>query len=173
MRLFHHAVLDDELVRGKTDPLRGHLDQHAARFGGRVPERDAAQLDAGAAGRAALVARGRGIAHLHAHLLERDVELLGDDLRDGDVHALAHVHLAEIGGHAAVGKDGDPGVELVRCQGRLAARGGAGRHALAHRGGDRAGNGDADDERAGGFEKIAAGSRVHGRLLMPSPAPRA
>ena len=50
-----------------------------------------------------------------------DVELFGDHLRDRDVDALAHVHLAEISGHAAVGNDGDPRVELVRPERRFAA----------------------------------------------------
>ena len=47
-------------------------------------------------------------------LLERDVELFGDDLGDGDVHALAHLRLAEERGDAAVGQHGDPRIELVR-----------------------------------------------------------
>jgi hypothetical protein len=65
-----------------------------------------------AAGGAALVARGRGIAHQHLDLVESDIELLGHDLRDRDVEPLAHVHLAEEGVHPTVGQHRDPRVEL-------------------------------------------------------------
>ena len=98
--------------------------------------------------------------------VEADVELLGDDLRDRDVDALAHVHLAEEGGDAAVGQDRDPGIELVGQQ-RAACRRAAPcasawlerRTAPAER--------DADDERAGGLEEIAA--RRSMRRSWPPP----
>ena len=73
-----------------------------------------------------------------------DVELFGHDLGDRDVDALAHVHLAEEGGDAAVGQHGDPGVELV---GHRAAACRAGWRLAQARVATRAGHGDADDER--------------------------
>ena len=45
---------------------------------------------------------------------ERHVELFGDDLADGDMQAVAHVHLAEIGRDGAVGVHRDVGGQLVR-----------------------------------------------------------
>ena len=81
----------------------------------------AAELDAGGARGAALVHAGGGVAHEDLHGLERHVELFGDDLADRDEQAVAHVHLAEVGGDGAVGVDGDVGRELVRRQRRLGA----------------------------------------------------
>ena len=47
---------------------------------------------------------------------ERRVEFFGNHLRDGDGDAVAHIHLAEIGGDRAVGIDGDVARELIRRQ---------------------------------------------------------
>ena len=50
-----HAVVDDEIGRRHAELGRCHLEQHAPRFGGGHAHLDAAELQAGRAGRAALV----------------------------------------------------------------------------------------------------------------------
>ena len=66
------------------------------------------------------------VAHHHADAIDGHIQLIGDDLRDGGVDALPHVHLAEEGGDPPCRVDGDPGVELFRRD-------------VAHGGSDRAG----------------------------------
>ena len=98
------------------------------------------------------------VAHVDGDVLERDVELLADHLRDGGMQAVAHVHLAEEGRHAAVGADRDIAVELLGMQRRL----GALRQRLAGRLDEVEADGaaDRDDERAcaGALEQAAAAS---------------
>ncbi len=91
------AVGDGQLIGRQIELLRRHLDQHPARFGRSRAHLLAAVLDAGGARRAALVHAGAGVGHEDLDALERHVELFGDDLADGDIEALAHVHLAEEG----------------------------------------------------------------------------
>ena len=110
----HHAVPHPQRIDGNAEMLRRQIEQHAPRLGAGVAQGDAAALDAGAAGGAALVHRARGVAHDDGDAFDCDVEFLGDDLTDGDIDALAGVHLAEEGGDAAVLLDGEPGIQLVR-----------------------------------------------------------
>ena len=121
----HNAISDDKLV-GRHGQLAGrHLDQHAACFRRRHAHLLAAHLDAGRTGGTALVHRIGGVAHVDLDALERNVELLGDDLPNRHEEAVAHVHLAEEGRDGAVGIDGDVRRQLVRRQRRLGAlRGG-------------------------------------------------
>src|SRR5262249_46137197 len=163
-----HAVANGQRVGGNAEMLRCALDEQAARFGGGVPGRHPAALDAGAARAAALIAGERGVAHDHGHALERDVELVGDDLADRDVDALAHVHLAEEGGDPTVGTDRDPGVELIRRERRFR---GVAPGLTDHTTGDR----EADDEGAARLQEIASRDREegHGRPLMLACRPRA
>ncbi len=102
-------------------PLRAALDQQAPCFGRRIAQRDAAELNPGAAGGAALIARERRVAHDDFDAFERDVEFFGDHLRDGDIDTLAHVHLAEVRGDVAVGQHRNPRIELIGRQRRFAA----------------------------------------------------
>ncbi len=165
------AVHDDELIGRRAELLGRHLDQHAARFRRRHAHLLAAELDAGGAGRAALVHRGRGVAHEHRHGLERNVELFGHHLADGDEQAVAHVHLAEERRDRAVGIDRDVGGELVRHQ--------RGLRALRMRRIDREQRVEAErradrhHERARALEQRAAGERgrlVHfGHVRLPQP----
>ncbi len=97
----HRAIDDDKLVGGRAELFGRHFEQHAARFGRCHAHLLAAELNAGGAGRAALVHRGRGVAHVDRHGLERHVEFLGNNLADRHEQPVAHVHLAEISGHAA------------------------------------------------------------------------
>ena len=75
------AVADGELVRRHVELLRRHLDEEAPRLGGGVAHLRAAELEAGAAAGAALIDGARGVAHHHRDPLERQVELVGDELR--------------------------------------------------------------------------------------------
>ena len=153
----HHAVIDGELVGRHGQQARRHLDQHAARFRRRHAHLLAAELDAGGAGGAALVHRCGGVAHDDLDALERNVELFRHDLADGDMQPVAHVHLAEIGRHAAVGVDRDVGRQLIGRQRRL----GALRVSLADRqhGLQRDGGADRNDQRAAAEQHRAAGER--------------
>ena len=166
----HDSVNDRQLIRRNFQLLRGALDEQATRFCGGVAQCDPAELDAGRSRCAALIARELRIAHHDLDALEGDVEFFGNYLADGDVHALAHVHLAEVGGHVAVGKYCDPRIELIGCQGRLRARG-----FVTQRFVQCTGNAERDDECTGRLQKVAAGERglVHVFLLMPSSSKHA
>jgi hypothetical protein len=128
-----------------------------ARLGGGEAQLLGAGLDAGRIRGAALVHRGRRVAHDDDDLRERDVELLGDDLRHGDVDALALIDLAEERRHPSVGRDGNPGIELGRIEGRLggAERRGAGRLRVGAAD-ERKRSGGGDDQRAGRLQHLTA-----------------
>jgi hypothetical protein len=117
----HHTLGDGERIGGKTQLLGRHLDQHAARFGRRHAHLLPAALDTRGSRGAALVHAGGGVAHDHGDGLERHVELFRHHLADGDEQALAHIHLAEESGNAAVGINGDVRGELVGRERRLRA----------------------------------------------------
>ena len=161
------AVGNFELVGWDAQALRGQCDEHAARLGRGVAQRDAALLDPGAAAGAALVHGPGGIAHHNIDPLDRHVELLSDDLGDRDIDPLAHVHLTEIGDDIAVRLDGEPAVEPVGRERRL--------HGAADLGGgDAAGEADRDDERTHAFEETATVDRelCHRPLLYAACAAR-
>ncbi len=117
----HHAVVDAQLLDRKPELLRGGFHEQLARFGRRAAQGPRARLDAGAAGGSALVAGERRVAHHDVDLVDVHIELVGHDLRDRDIERLAHVHLAEEGGDAAVGQNRDPGIELGGNKRRLDA----------------------------------------------------
>ncbi len=98
-----------------------------------------------------------GVAHDDLDGLERHVEFLGHDLADGDVQAVAHVHLAEIGMHAAVGIDRDVGRQLIGGKRRLRSL----RVSRVDRqhGVERHGSADRNDQRAAAEQHRAAGKR--------------
>ena len=93
----HDAVGDGELIGRNAELLGRHLDQHAARFGGRLAHLPAAELDAGRARAPPWFTLVAVSPMITVTRLERHVELFGHDLADGDEQALAHVHLAEEG----------------------------------------------------------------------------
>ena len=128
---------------------RGCLKQDATRFGGGIAQRTAAMRDAIAARGATLVAGQGRVAHDHRDATHLDIELFGHDLRNGHLEAVAHVHLAEEGLHAAVGQDGDPGIELAGQ--RLRRQGTAGGSLPEHLGQQRSAN----DQRTAGLQKAA------------------
>ena len=72
----HDAVRDGQIAGWHSKFLCRHLDQHAARLGGRYAHLLAAELDAGRPGGATLVHAGGGVAHMHGDAAERHVEVL-------------------------------------------------------------------------------------------------
>ncbi len=84
------------------------MHEEATRLGGGVAQGFCAGEYAGAARGSTLVAGEGRVAHDDVDLVDGDVELVGDDLRDRDIERLPHVHLAEEGGDAAVGRDRNP-----------------------------------------------------------------
>ena len=165
------AVRHCQLIGGKSQLVCRHVDQYASRFRGGDTHLPAALLDAGRAGGAALVYGDRRVAHEHLDRLERHVELFGDHLADGNEHALAHVHLAEVGRHGAIGVDRDVGRQLIRRQRRL----GRDRHSVVGRadGLERDRGADRDHECAAGSQQSAArkgcGFFVSGHDGLPQP----
>src|SRR5262245_46761479 len=91
----YDAARDGQTFRRDAQSLRGTLDEDAPSLRRSIAQRARAVGHAEAAGRAALVARVRSIAHQDVDPFDADIELLGDDLGDRDIEALAHVHLAE------------------------------------------------------------------------------
>ena len=161
-RRMHYAVDDGELVGWQSKLLRRHFHQHAARFRRGDAHLPAAGLDAGRAGRAALVHAGAGVGHEHGDGLERHVELFRHDLADRDVETLAHVHLAEERGYRAVAADRDVGRKLFGHERRF----GSLRESRVHaeHGIERDRRADRDHEGAAAGEHRTAGEGL--RLLM-------
>lgn len=155
------AVGRDQLGGGRAKLQRRALHQHPAGLGGGEPQGDATLFDPRAAGRAALVHRGGGVALDHPYDGRGDVELLGDDLADGDIQALSGVHLAEEGDEAAIGLQGYEAVELV------------GRQRPPHGGKRRRRPREADQQRAAGLQQAAAGQGDPSDLVHAAPVTRA
>jgi hypothetical protein len=104
----------------------------------------------------ALIGTERRIALNQLDAIERDAQLLGDQLCLRGVQALADLALAGKGGDAAVGIDRDPRVELVAAGAIEPLRiEHARRQAEILR---HARHAEADDQRAGAFEE---GTAVH------------
>ena len=152
------SLFNPQLLGWHTEALRTAFQQKAPRFRRGAAQQSPAIRYASAARGATLVARGAGVAHQHVHLVAGDIELVGHDLRDRDLEALPHVHLAEEGLHAAVGQHRHPGIELGRHQRRLA------RGDLRRRLGERW-RGERNDQRSGGLQEFAASQSRHDVLL--------
>src|SRR5258708_4899851 len=131
----------------------------AAPPAGALRRRFPAGLDPGAAAGPALVAGEAAVAGDHRDAAVRNVELVGDDLADRDIDALAHVHLAEERRDMALAVDGDPRIELARMQWRPALWHWPALADLGQRSAGRGRHGDGDDERAGGLQQRATGNR--------------
>ena len=151
-RCVDDAMRHRQLIGGKAELFRRHLDQHAPRLGGGHAHLFAAFLDAGRTGRTALIDAGVGVADVQLDAGEWSIEFLRHDLPNGDRQPLSHVHFAEVGRDGAVGIDGDVGGELVGRERRFGGRGILGRaNGLPC---DR--SADRDDKRAAGLEQGAA-----------------
>ncbi len=132
----HNAIGDDKTGRGCTQALRGEIEQRAPRLGAGLAQLRTGVANGGTADGGALVNRLRGIAHHHLHRGERNVQLLGDDLRERGFVALAQLHSAGINGDGAVRAHREPGIERAgrdrrerRACGRARAAGQAKRQA--------------------------------------------
>ena len=115
----HNAVVDMKNSRFRAELLGGHIEKQPPRFGSHQPHQRAPPSRTHAVGRRpAEIDREIGVAHNERHAFQRNVELLGDDLRYRDIDSLCHVDLAAIGRHVAGFVDRQPGIELVRSERR-------------------------------------------------------
>ena len=143
------AVGNRELVRWNAEALRREPQQRLTR--GRSRQRQIALVEIRrrrlAPRRRPLIGRDRRVALDQPDAIERNRELLGNQLRLRREDPLAELALAGVGRDDAVGGDGDPRIEL----GGIDVRGAGAEFALREeiRGGER------DDDRARGFQKIA------------------
>ncbi len=135
--------------RLNAEALRRLREKPAARLRGREPQRLRMDLQRGAGDGRALVRRACGVAEHHVHLRERQVEFLGDDLRERGADAGAEVDMAVERGDAAVvpQREQDLGAfrRIAEHDRRLAVRDRWRRRRLAH-----------DQQHAVGREEVAA-----------------
>ena len=110
------------------------------------------------AGRGALIRRQRRVALDQLHAIERDAELFGDQLRLRGVEPVTELAFAGVGRHVAVGGDGDPRIELIAAGAVEPLRRQPRRVATAEARRRQPRRAEADDERAGAFQK---GSALH------------
>ena len=154
-RIAHDA--DDTVYDGKscvrdTQLRGGEFQQLLARGSGCLPDLRAGAFDAPAAHRGALFDGARSIAGIHLDARHRDVEFFGDDLGQRGDGAGADFDFTCVEGDQAIRGDGEPRVEGRRVDvagwqgGKLSEHFSGGRKKV-----------EADDECAGGFEKLPAG----------------
>ena len=105
------AVGDLQLIRGHAEPLRREVDQNGASLGACHAQGRAAVLDRLAAGSLTLVRRLAGVAGDHPDASERQIDLLGGDLREGGENTLTQFDLSREDGRGAVGIYANPAVE--------------------------------------------------------------
>ncbi len=152
------AIGDLQFVLGDAEAFGCLVEQRG--LGGRcgVAQLHAADLHREAAPRLPLIRRERGVSLDQLDRAERDVELVGDDLRQRGCDAGAEIDLTGIDRHQAPGIDGEKRIDLGE---RQRFRCGALRRGRVERATER----EADDEGACALEHIAAGGmNVHGRL---------
>ena len=109
------AIRDAQRLHGGFKVNGGHFQQLLPCRRCRLSQLLSRSRNRAAADGASLIDRSGCLAHHHRHLVERHVQLLGDDLCErrpgtGDIH-LAREH-----GDASVLRDGKPGVEFPRVQ---------------------------------------------------------
>ena len=97
------------LSAGNAELLGGEVEQDRAHFRAGEPQRGAAVFDRLAAGGLAFVRRAAGVAGDDLDPRQRQVELLGRDLRQRGEDALPEFDLAGENGGGAVGVDAQPG----------------------------------------------------------------
>ncbi len=142
------AVAHDDVVDRHVEHRRRAADEPRARLRGRAAQRRRVDLDRRARDRRALVRRERRVAHHERHGVHRDVELVGDDLRQRGPQPGAEIDMTVQRDDAIVVED---------AQQDLDAFGRIGRHdrRLAVRGVRRRRGGADDDERAVALEQVA------------------
>src|SRR5262249_1895823 len=154
-----HAVGDGEIARAEL--LGGFREQRLPRGRCGLAQLHAADLDAQAAPGRALIRRELGVAFHQFDARYRHVELVRHDLAERGRYAGAAIDLARVGGDLAGLVDRQEGIDLGE-RDRF-------RRSLRERAGERPCEREADDERAGADERVAAGNLdVHVRL--PSQA---
>ena len=144
------------------------LDQPRARLRRRRAQRHRMDLDRRAGDRRALVRRARGVAEHHVHRAERDVELLGDDLRERGADAGAQVDVAVQRGDAAVVPHREQDLGAF---GRIGRHGG-GWPGAGGGGGRRLARDQQHAARARGNRARVRGCRRARRVTASSPARR-
>ena len=132
----HGAVAHVELLDRRLQCRGCLLEQPCARGGRRLAQWHRMDLDRCAGDGRALVGGARGVAEHHVHAGERDIELLGGDLRQRRADAGAEVDVAVQCGDAAVVPHGNEDLRafgrIARHEGRLAGCGWQRRRRIAH-----------------------------------------
>ena len=173
----HDAVVHVEIADRRVQPARRQLQQQAADGRRGIAQRFGALADRRAAADAALIRGPRRVAHHERHAIGRDIQLLGDDLRERGFDAHADFHFAGEDVHEAVPIDPKPRVEPAAPRWQRRRR----RRRLQRRRGQsrddrRIDQAEADEQTARVLEKVPPGdreSRGHGyALLLTSPAAR-
>ena len=107
-------AVDDRQIRGRyAEALRGAAQQFLSRARGGLADGGASAGQPGAAARAAVVRTTARITVDERDARNRDAELLGGHLRDGDAHPGADVDLAGEDGDAAVRVDGQEAIDFA------------------------------------------------------------
>ena len=115
-------AVDDRQIRGRdAEALRGEAQQFLSRARRGLADGGSSAGQPGAAARAAVVRTAAGVAVDERDARDRDAQLLGGHLRDGDAHPGADVDLARVDGDAAVRMDGEEAIDLLNVEGVRAA----------------------------------------------------
>ena len=147
--------VDCQIVRCHAEIRCRQIEQCLTTVRRRLPKLRAGESDRQAPDRRPLVDRPRRVAHDHANVPERDVELLGDDLREGCPVALTEIRLAGECCHASVSVNREPGIERGRVdcrRPRLRSSGGTFRCRRPEGGGRKT---DRNDQGAATFQEGA------------------
>src|SRR5947208_6256890 len=120
----HDTVLHGQLLRRRAETRSGEFEQLLARHGSSLPQLRPSSFNGSTAGRDALIDHLRSVQAGHFDPIERNVELLGDDLCQRGFDAGSQVDLAAKDGNRAVFADGEPGIELrwIRLSSRFICR---------------------------------------------------
>ncbi len=102
-----------QLIRLYIQAFGRHREHGLPRLGRSLAQRRTATADRHASGGVALIGRQFGIPHDHPHPLERQVQFLGHDLRQGGAHAGSQFDFSAEGGHRIVGLDRQPVIQVV------------------------------------------------------------
>ena len=102
------TIVNCQLSHWHIEFFAGQIQQNATRFCGRIAQGFGTRLNAQGTGGAALVQRGGRIAHHNFDFAIRHIQLIGHDLGNGHIQALAQVDLAVVSHHIAIGLNGHP-----------------------------------------------------------------
>src|SRR6202171_6542432 len=146
---FHGSGIDTQLLRGEIDKrfarccrCLAQLRRHRRRR--KAPERTSVER------------RKFGVAHDHMNHRQRNMQLIGDGLRQRSANVLAHLDLAGENRDAAIFVDVNPGADIVRYSFISSAASGFSRRSLPLLGQRATEWNDEDDSSAEGLDKVAA-----------------